>query len=77
MISDTETRVEIANSGRPSTLILKASDGILGYVHHLCKDNYPIYCTMDKFISQTFELLIGVHLAGEERGINMGWSCVL
>jgi hypothetical protein len=64
MTSDAETRLEIANSGRPSTVILETSDGILRYVLHLCKDDYPIYCTLGKFISQTFELLIGVHLTG-------------
>jgi hypothetical protein len=26
---------------------------------HLCEDDYPIYCTLGKSISQTFELLIG------------------
>ena len=32
------------------------------YVRHLCEDDYPIYCTFGNLISQTFELLIGVHL---------------
>jgi hypothetical protein len=64
MTSDAETRREIANSGRPSTVILETSDGILRYVRHLCEDGYPVYCILGKFISQTFELLIGVHLTG-------------
>jgi hypothetical protein len=64
MTSDAGTRWEIANSGRPSTVILETSDGILRYVRHLCEDDYPIYCTLGMFISQTFELLIGVLLTG-------------
>jgi hypothetical protein len=32
MTSDAETRVDIANPGRPGTVILETSDGILTYI---------------------------------------------
>lgn len=63
MTSDAETRVEIANSGRPSTVILETSDGVLRYVRHLCEDDHAMHSTLGNFISQTFELLIGMHLS--------------